>query len=94
LRTHVPRVFPHVREMLHRALERDVESDIQGGEGSPQEWDYEQSKQRLMHAYEEGGLDRLVEVAAEELRGESRWLLRKKQLEDAEQQQGASSGSS
>ncbi len=90
MHTHIPRLFPHVRQMLHRALESDADSPLQGDHQGHGDWDYERSRQRLSQAYAEGGLDHFAKAAVKELKMESRWLLEKRRREEEPSQQAAS----
>jgi len=72
--------FPGFAKVMESSLTGDImEEEL--NDPSLDEWDYDGSKDRLMKAFSEGGLNRLTEVAWEEMQTESRVLLRKRRRE-------------
>jgi hypothetical protein len=72
--------FPGFTKVIESGLTADIDGDDLD-DPSLDEWDYDASKERLMKAFNDGGISRLGKVAWEEMQMESRVLLRKRRLE-------------
>jgi len=80
MRSELATRFPGFTKVMESSLAGDISED-ELNDPSLDEWDYDGSKERLMKAFNDGGLSRLSEVAWEEMQLESRVLLRKRRRE-------------
>ena len=74
--------FPGFSKVIESNLTGDI-SDDELDNPALDEWDYDASKERLVRAFDEGGFSKLNEVAWEEMKLESRVLLRKRRREQS-----------
>jgi len=74
--------FPGFTQMMEDSLSADITED-ELDDPALDEWDYDSSKERLMKAFNEGGLSQLSEVAWQEMQMESRVLLRRRRREQS-----------
>jgi hypothetical protein len=83
MRSELSTRFPGFTKTIESNLAGNIHDD-ELDDPSLDEWDYDSSKERLMKAFDEGGLNRLSEVAWEEMQTESRVLLRKRRREQSD----------